>query len=106
MNFLIISRMKDMFFMLPTEKREQIMEGLVAFINKYRKIGTCKDIYSIPSIKGSVSVWETDSAEKGASLFLENPAMPFQDYEMFVLSDFDAYIKAQEVMYEKLLEKS
>ncbi len=105
MKFLIISRMKDNFVALPIEDQEHLMLGLKTFIEKYRKAGNLKDIYSVPSIKGNVSVWEVDTAERGAALFLENPFTPFQDYEMFVLADFDASVKIQEGMYEKLLIK-
>ena len=105
MKFLIINRMKDMFLMLPSDRQAQIMDGVAAFIEKYRKAGICKEIYNISSIKGSVSIWEVDSAEKGAGLFLENPVTPFEDFEMYVLSDFDAQMKSQKEMYQKLLAK-
>jgi hypothetical protein len=36
---------------------------------------------------------------------LENPATPFEDFEMYVLSDFDAQMKSQNEMYQKLLAK-
>ena len=57
----------------------------------------------MPSVKASVSILEIDSAEKGTGLFLENPASPFQDYEMHVLSDFGTQMKAYKEMYQKLL---
>ena len=32
---------------------------------------------------------------------LENPATPFEDFEMYVLSDFDAQMKSQNEMYQR-----
>lgn len=49
---------------------------------KYRKAGTCKEIFNISSIHGTASIWEVDSTEKGAGLFLENPASPFEDFDV------------------------
>ena len=105
MKFLIINRTKDMFVMLPLEQQARIMESSAAFIDKYKKAGTCKEIYSIASIHGGVSIWDVDSAEKGSGLFLENPLAPFSDFEMYTLSDFDVQMKAQKEIYQKLLAK-
>jgi hypothetical protein len=105
MKFLIISRIKDTFAMVPPERQAQIMEGVTAFVEKYRKAGVCKEIYNISSIHGTASVWEVDSAEKGSALFLENPAFAFENYEMYNVSDFDAQMKVQKEMYQKLLAK-
>lgn len=105
MKFLIISRMRDLFVTLPIEDQDHIVEGLASFVDKYRKAGTLEEIYSIPSIKGTVSIWEVESPEKVGIIFLENPASVYQDYDMYVLSDFDAYIKALEGIYEKVLVK-
>ena len=103
MKFLIITRMKDTFSMVPLEKQAQIMEGVVAFIDKYKKAGVCKEIYNISSIHGTVSLWEVDSGEKGSALFSENPAFGFEDYEMYAVSDFDAQMNVQKAIYKKLL---
>jgi hypothetical protein len=97
--------MKDSFAMVPLDKQAQIMDGVTAFIAKYKKAGVCKDIYSISSIHGTASVWEVDSGEKGSALFLEDPAFAFEDYEMYAVSDFDTQMKVQKEMYQKLLAK-
>jgi hypothetical protein len=105
MKFLIITRMKDTFGMVPPEKQAQIMEGVVAFIDKYRKTGVCKEIFNISSIHGTASVWDVESAEKGSALYVENPAYGFEDYEMYVVSDFDVQMKTQMEVYKKFLAK-
>ena len=91
--------------MVPPEKQAQIMEGVAAFVDKYRKAGLCKEIYTIASIHGTASVWDVESAEKGNALFLEDPAYSFEEYEMYTVSDFDAQVKTQKDMYGKLLAK-
>jgi hypothetical protein len=101
MKFLIIGRMKDLFVWLPVEQKKQVMDGMTAFIAGCKKAGTCKEIYNISSIKGSMSIWEVESAEKAASLFLENPAYPFQEFEMFILSDFDIQQREQRNAFDK-----
>ncbi len=101
MKLLMIGRMKDIFVLLPVEQKKQIMDGMTAFIAKCRKAGICKEIYNISSIKGAMSIWEVESAERAASLFLENPAYPFQDFEMYVLSDFDTQQTEQRNTYDK-----
>ncbi len=93
MKFLIITRMKDVFTLLPVEQQARIMDGVIPFIEKYQKAGACKEIYSVPSIKGSVSIWEIESGEKSGMLHLENPASPFQDFEMYPLADFNLLAK-------------
>jgi len=39
MKYLVLGRRKDAFLMLPPEKRVEIYEGMVAFIEKYQKAG-------------------------------------------------------------------
>jgi hypothetical protein len=105
MKFLVITRIRDTFVMVPPERQAQIMDGVTSFVNKYRKSGVCKEIFTVASIHGTASVWEVDSAEKGAALFLEDPAYPFEDVEMYAVSDFDAQMKAEKEIYQKLLAK-
>jgi hypothetical protein len=103
--FLIISKMKDAFCMIPVDKQAQIMEGNFAFVDKYRKAGILREIYSIPSIHGTITVWDVESGEKGGAIFAENPGYGFQDYEMYAISDFDAQMKVQNEIYQRLLGK-
>jgi hypothetical protein len=105
MNFLIITTMKDNFCLVPVDKQAQIIEGNFAFVDKYRKLGICKEIYTIPSIHGTATLWDVESGEKGSAIFAENPAYGFQNYEMYAVSDFDAQAKIQKEIYQKLLGK-
>ena len=105
MKFLVITRMKDTFAMVPLDKQAQIMEGVAAYINKYKKAGVCKEVYSIASIHGTASIWDVESGEKGNAIYVENPAYGFEDFEMYAMSDFDAQMKVQMEGYKNLLTK-
>ena len=105
MKFLVITRTKDTFSMLPLDKQAQLMEGVAAYIDRYKKAGVCKEVYSIASIHGTASVWDVESGEKGNAIYVENPAYGFQDFEMYAMSDFDAQMKVQAEMYKALLAK-
>ncbi len=89
MKTLIISRTKDVYYTLPLERQIELTVGAAAFIDKYRKAGKCRDAYFLPNLKGSISIWETESAEEGARLFLENPMTPFLDEEVTVILEWD-----------------
>ena len=103
MKFLVVTRMNDSFLMVPPEMQMQLLEGTVAFIEKHRKAGNCKDIHNMPGMKGSASIWEVQSAEEGNQFFLESPLYPFSSVEMHVLSDFDAHIEAQKEALQQRL---
>ena len=102
---LSISRTKDSYFMLPPETQMQLMEGSWAFIDKYRKAGKCKEIYNVPLLKMSVSIWEVESPEETDRIILENPFYPFMDIEVYTLSNWDAYTKASKEVYQQRLAK-
>lgn len=93
MKQLIITRAKDLFYMAPPKTRMEVVEGVAAFIDKYRKEGKCKEIYIVPGLKMTVSIWEAESDEKLGRLFPEWPMFPFADVEVYALADFDTHTK-------------
>jgi len=95
MKFLVITRINDSFLMVPPEMQMQLLEGTAVFIEKHRNAGHCKEIYNLPGMKGSASIWEVPMAEDGNQFFLESPLYPFSSVDMYVMSDFDAHVKAQ-----------
>jgi hypothetical protein len=56
MKFLVISRTKDVFFTLPRERQTEILTANLAFSEKYRKAGKCKEIYWIAGWSRGVSI--------------------------------------------------
>jgi hypothetical protein len=105
MKFLVITQNKDAYYMLPPEKRMEIMQGLVAWIEKYRKTGKCKEVYETADLKGSVSIWEVASSEEAARLIVENPMLAFADLDIQPLIEYDVAMKAVTAYIKKLAKK-
>ena len=101
MKLLVNSRRKDTFLMLPLEKRVKVWEGMVAFIEKYRNAGKCKEIYMHGDMKGGVSIWEVESDEESTKFILENPLSPFSDIEATPVLDWDTGVKATREFFQK-----
>jgi hypothetical protein len=105
MKYLVLGRRKDAFLMLPPEKRVEIWEGMVAFIEKYRKAGKCKEIYYDADLKGSMSIWETDSEEESTKFITENPFSPFSDMDIRPVIGWDIGVKATREVFQQLTKK-
>ena len=105
MKFLIIIRGKDLFYTLPPEKQFELKAGQAAFTDKYLKAGKCKEVYCIDDLKGGMAIWDIESTEEGARLFLENPMFPFQDYEIHTILEWDTCVKVMMEAREKLVKK-
>ncbi len=101
MKYLVLSRRKDAFLMLPLEKRVEVWEGMVAFIEKYRNAGKCKEIYMHGDMKGGVSIWEVESDEESTKFILENPLSPFSDIDASPVIDWDTGVKATREFFQK-----
>lgn len=101
MKFLTISRLKDSFFTVPPELQMQLVAGVTAYVDKTRKAGKLKEIYNVPGLKMTVSIWEVESAEESTRLFLENPLFPFMNVETYTLSDWSTMTKAWKEAVER-----
>ncbi len=101
MKYLVNSRRKDAFLMLPPEKRAEVWEGMVAFIEKYRNAGKCKEIYMHGDMKGAVCIWEVESDEESTKFILENPLSPFSDLDASPVLDWDTGVKATREFFQK-----
>jgi hypothetical protein len=93
MKFLVISKRKEAYMMLPIEKQLEIMQGTVAFIQKSRNAGKCKAIYFLGDLQGSVSIWEADSDEESIRIIIENPITRFSDLDIRPLIDWDLGVR-------------
>ena len=93
MKFVVISRRKDAYMMLPIEKQLEIMQDMVAFIEKYRNAGNCKQIYFLGDLQGSVSIWEAESDEESIQIMIENPIARFSDMDIRPLIEWDLGVK-------------
>ena len=93
MKFVVISKRKDAYMMLPVEKQIEIMQGMVAYIDKYRNTGKCKVIYFTGDLQGSVSIWEAESDEDSIRIIAENPIARFSDLDIRPLIEWDLGVK-------------
>jgi muconolactone delta-isomerase len=93
MKYLVISRTKESFYVLPPDKLMELRRAVVAFIDKLRKQGIIKEIYNMPGLKAAAFIFEVASPEEANRLFYESPMLPFQDFEPYVLSDWDDHVK-------------
>ena len=101
MRFVVSTRRKDLFLMLPEEKRMEIIQGMIAYIEKYRKSGKCKEIYQDADMQGSVSIWDVESDKESTQLMLENPLAPFTDFDIRPVTEWDVAVKAMRESVQK-----
>jgi len=94
MKFLAITRTKDTYYMLPLETRMDVMKGALAYVEKCRKAGKCKEFYFTADLKGGTSIWEVESSEEAARLMLKNPDHAFMDIDIQPVVEWDAGVKA------------
>jgi len=105
MKFLVLARNKDSYYMLPPERRIEIMQAVIAYMEKYRKAGKCKEVYEAADLKGGVSIWEVESSAEAARLMLENPLLAFTDLDIHPLIEFDVAMKAVTAYVKQLAKK-
>ena len=105
MKFMVILHTKDTYFMLPRDKQVELFEESVAFVERHRKTGNCKEIYYTPGSKGKVSIWIADSAEEITLRFLENPMSVYEDAQIYLLSDWDAFVSTLRKIHRQILTK-
>ena len=105
MRFMVILRTKDAYFMLPKEKQLELFEESVAFVERHRKAGNCREINYLPGSKGTVSIWTAESSEEVALRFLENPMSIYEDAQIYLLSDWDSFVSTTRKIYRRIIAK-
>ena len=101
MKYLVLTRRKDAFLMVPQEQRKAIWEGMVAYIKKYKRAGKCREIYMDGDMQGSASIWETNSEAEVTRFILDNPMAPFMNMEIRPVIGWDIAVKAQRAYFKK-----
>ena len=101
MKFLVLTKRKDAFLLVPQEQRMAIWEGTVAFMKKYQRAGKCKEMYMEADLQRSASIWETDTEVEATKFILENPMSPFMDIEIRPVIGWDVAVKAQKAYFKK-----
>ena len=102
MKILVMTKLKDTYAMLPIEIKIKLMEGAGEFIAKSMQAGVCKEIYTIASKQGSVSIWDVESSDKAAALLRQNPLAPLQNIDTYIISDFSTHMKESLELLKKM----
>jgi hypothetical protein len=105
MKYLVTTRNKDSYYALALKTRMELMQGAVAYIEKNRKAGKCKEVYFQNDLKGSVSIWDIDPGEESVGRLLDNPMYFYIDFEMRPLIEWDTALKAVTKFYKQAGKK-
>jgi len=105
MKFLVTARNNDAYYALPLETRMELMQGAVAFIEKNRAAGKCKEVYFHGDMKGSVVIWEVSSDQEVTRDLIENPMWLYTDYDIRPLIEWDAALKVVTKYYKQAVKK-
>ena len=105
MKYLIITKIKDMYYMLPDERRMVLMAAAVAFTERLMKAHKMKEVYVMPGWNRTMSILDVESHEEAARLSLEYPMRDYVEMESYPLQEFEAYIKGVKHAYQQLAVK-
>ncbi|MFC2017716.1 hypothetical protein ACFLTQ_00225 [Chloroflexota bacterium] len=108
MKLLIIFRVsRDAIRGLPPEELIELTEAWIAWVDKHRKAGNCKEAYVVPLQTQGVFIWEFNSFEEADRLSLECPYYPYmeQPLEIYNLADWDSHQKEAREFLKRALEK-
>jgi muconolactone delta-isomerase len=105
MKYLIITKTKDVFFMLPDERRMVLMGAAMAFVDKLIKAHKMKDVHVMPGWNRTMFILDVESQEEAARLNLESPMRDYIDTEVYGLQEWDAYVKGVKHAYQQLAAK-
>ena len=94
MKFMLITRYKDSFYVLPPEKLKELTDAAAQHREKLTKEGTMKEVYYLGNMKGGMVIYDLKSPEDLVRI-AESPMFPFVDAEITPLVDMDVVRKAQ-----------
>jgi hypothetical protein len=103
--YLVITKTKDIFYMLPDERRMVIQGAAMEFIDKLVKQKKLREAYYMSPWNRYMMIAEVDSPEEAARLDLENPMRDYTDMESYELTEWAAHTKAMRETYQKLAVK-
>lgn len=93
MKFLVMGKVKDIFFTLPPGLARQLAETTVAVMNEQKKQGKILEYYDIQGGARSVAIVENTTGEDMAKVFGEIPLASYMDFEIYPLADFNKSMK-------------
>ena len=105
MKYLIITKTKDIYYMLPDERRMVLMAAAVAFTEKLVKAHKMKEVHVMPGWNRTMSILDVESQEEAVRLSLEYPMRDYVDMETYALQEWESYIKGVKHAYQQLASK-
>ncbi len=105
MKYLIITKFRDVYYMLPDERRMVLMAAAVAFTERLMKAHKMKEVHVMPGWNRTMSILDVESQEEAARISLENPVRDYLDTEVYGLQEFEAYVKGVKHAYQQLASK-
>jgi len=109
MKFMVISKMKDIFYTLPPSVGRQLMEATAAYMAEGKKKGEFLEFYFMAGWNRSMVISEAKSAEEIVKNISGLPIGGFMDFEVYPLADpfesmktFIESMKAAEKMFPGL----
>ena len=93
MKFLVIGHYRDSWWSSPPQKQAEIAAASSAFVDKQRKSGKLKELYSLGSMRGPVGIWNFASDEEMGRVFRESPMYAFLDVDVIPIMDLDTAAK-------------
>lgn len=86
---VVIGRPKESHRKLSAEKRLDLLEKSAKHMEKHQKAGKLEEMYFLPNMEGTVSVWEVEEAE-GKQMQRTHPMSPHVDVEVYPFGDAKA----------------
>ena len=92
MDFIRITKHKDISLTRPVEKTAEIQADSLAYWEKYVKSGNLKSLYMLPDGR-VVAVWDFASSEEMIRIVGENPEGRYLDSETVPAIDYQTIVK-------------
>jgi hypothetical protein len=102
MKFLVTSKVKDVFYMLPDEQRLVIMGAAMAYADKLIKEGKISEVHVMPAWGKTVMISDVESHDEASRISLENPLYNYSEMESYALVEWHAWRKQVETAYRQL----
>ena len=102
MKFLVTSKVKDVFYMLPDEQRLVIMGAAIAYADKLVKEGKISEVHVMPGWGKTMFIADVESNDEASQMSLENPLYNYAEIESYSLVEWNTWKKQLETAYRQL----
>lgn len=102
MRYLVISKVKDSFYILPDERRMVLLGGTIDYVERLTKEHKFREMHYMPGWGQTVSILEVDSAEEATKLAIENPMRDYMEVQSYAMVEWNVYVKEMRNAYQQL----